>query len=103
MQGAHLVGVGTELQAARVDPVLEDHGMDLLLGGLGHPAAGVRHDHDPLDAQQVGGEHEGAQDVLGDSGAGVAQDLRVAGREPEHPQRVDPGVHAGQDRQAAGC
>ena len=36
----------------------------------------------------------------GDPAAGVAEDLGVAGLEAEHPQRVDPGVHAGDDRDA---
>ena len=47
-------------------------------------------------------EHQRPQHVVGHPGAGVAQDLGVAGLQPEHPQRVDPGVHAGQHGQPAG-
>ena len=67
-----------------------------------HPAIGVRDHHQALDAEQVPREHERRQDVVGDARAGVAEDLRVAGLEPEHRERVDPRVDAGQHGEAAG-
>ena len=58
-------------------------------------AFGVRHDQDPLDAQQVHSQHHGVQGRAADVPTGIAEDLRIAGLEPEHPERVDARVHAG--------
>ena len=58
------------------------------------PAPRVLHDADTVDTEQVRREHESAQHVVGDPGARVADDLRVARREPEHRERLDARVHA---------
>ena len=63
-------------------PAARDRLVHLLLAARGHPAVRVRDDHHAVDAEQVDGEHERAQDVVGDPGAGVAEDLRVAGPSP---------------------
>ena len=66
-------------------------------GGLapsGHPAFRVRDDHRSVDAEQIGREDECAEHVVGDAGAGIPQDLRVARPETEHRERLDAGVHA---------
>ncbi len=60
----------------------------------------MRDDQDPVDAEQVHAEDERLEGRRGDPAAGVAEDLRVAVLEPEHPERVDPRVHAGHDRDA---
>ena len=62
----------------------------------------MRDDHHAVDAEQVRGEDERAEHVVGDAGAGVAQDLRVAGREAEHLQRLDPRVDARQHGEPSG-
>ena len=77
------------------DPLVQ-----LGLGAAGHRAAGVRDDQDALDAEQVDAEHQRLERLGRDPAAGVAEDLGVAGLQPDHPQRVDPGVHAGHDRDA---
>ena len=66
----------------------------------GHRAAGVRDDQDPLHAEQVDAEHQRLEGGGGHPAARVAEDLGVAGLEAEHPQRVDPRVHAGHDGDA---
>ena len=55
----------------------------------------------PVDAEQVHGEHQGLEGEVVDAAAGVAQDLGVARDEAEHAERVDAGVHAGDDGDAA--
>ena len=55
---------------------------------------------DAVDAEQVHAEDERLEGVGVDPAAGVAEDLGVAGREAEQPQRVDPRVHAGDDGDA---
>ena len=71
------------------------------VGDLGHPAVGVRHHQHAFDAQQVDGQDEGTQHVVGHARARVAQDLGVARPQPEQAKRVDAGVHAGHHRQPA--
>ena len=39
---------------------------------------------DPIDPEQVAGQDERPEHVIGDPGAGVAQDLRVTRSQPEH-------------------
>ena len=51
-------------------------------------------------AEQVDAEHQRLERGLGDPATRVAEDLGVARLQAEHPQRVDPGVHAGHDRHA---
>ena len=62
----------------------------------------MRDDHRAVDAEQVRREHERAQHVVGDAGAGVAEDLRVARLEAEHSQRLDARVHAREDGEPLG-
>ena len=72
--------------------------LDLGVGGDG--AAGMRDDQHPVDAEQVHPENDRLQGGVGDAAAGVAEDLGVTRRQADHPQRVDPGVHAGHHRDA---
>ena len=65
-----------------------------------HPAVGVRHHEHAGHTQQVAGEHQRTQHVVGDARSGVADDLRVAGGHPDDAQRVDAGVEAGDDCEA---
>ncbi len=90
-QRGHLVIGRAELKTARVDVVLcLDLGVDLVLGRLGHRALRVRHDEYSCDVEQVGAQHEGAQDVLGDATPRVAQHLGVAGADAEDAEGINP-------------
>jgi len=53
------------------------------------------YEHDLLRSQQALGDHEGADLVVGDHAARVAHDVRVAFLQPEHYERAETGVHAG--------
>ncbi len=46
--------------------------------GVHQSAIGVIDDHDFLGAQQVVGDQQGAQRVVGNDAAGIADDVRVA-------------------------
>jgi hypothetical protein len=76
---------------------LADPRPELVERGGGHGAPRVRDDQDPFDAEQVHAEHQRLQGGVGHATAGIAEDLGVTGLEPEHPQRIDPRVHAGHD------
>ena len=65
--------------------------------GRGELAVGVLHDRDPRDAERRGREREAPLDVVGDPGAGVAEDLGVTRLEAEHGERVDARVDARHD------
>ena len=85
-------------QAAGVRPTCFAHGClkDVCASGR-HAAVRMCDHHDSVDAEQVRGEHERAEDVVGDAGAGVAQNLRVAGPQTEHRERLDARVYAGEN------
>jgi hypothetical protein len=63
----------------------------------------VRDDQDPLDTEQVHAEHQGLECGARDPAPRVAEDLGVAMVQSEHAQRIDPRVHAGDDRHAGVC
>jgi hypothetical protein len=92
----HVEGVpGGVLTRRRPDALLE-----LALGVQRHRAPGVRDDQDSADAEQVHAQHERLQGRVGDPATGVAEDLGIPVVQPEHAQRVDARVHAGDDRDA---
>ena len=74
--------------------------MQVLLARARHLAVRVRHDEHAVHAEQVRREHQGSQHVVGHAGAGVAQDLDVALLHAEQLQRLDPAVHAGDERES---
>ncbi len=88
-------GVGT---AGRADGTV-----DLVFCLHGHPAVGVRNDHQPVDAEQGRSQDQGAEHVVGHPGPRVAQDLGVPRSQSQHPQWIDPRVHAGEDRESPAC
>jgi hypothetical protein len=67
-----------------------------------HGAVGVLDHADPGHAEQVDGQDQGPQGVVGHPRPGVADDLGVAGPQPEHGQRIDPRIDTGQDGEALG-
>ena len=66
-----------------------------------HPAVGVADDERLPRAEQVVGDHERAHGVVRRDPAGVADHVCVAVLETQGLGRIDPGVHAGDDREAA--
>ena len=61
----------------------------------------VLDDQDFLGAQQLLGDDDAAQSILGDA-AGVADDVRVAEMDAKGGGRIDARVHAGHDDVALG-
>ena len=62
----------------------------------GHPALGVVHHHRG-GAEQVLGDHQRSNGVVGDRAAGVAEQVAVADFETEQREQVEPSIHAGDD------
>ena len=58
-------------------------------------------EHDLPGAQQPLADGQGADLVIGDDTARVADDMRFAFVQPEHAVDVQPGVHAGDDGDVA--
>ena len=77
-----------------------DAGTQILFVGVHQAAIGVIDDHDFLGAQQVVGDDQGAQRVLGNDASGVANDVGVSGFQAQGADR-EPGVHAGKYGQLA--
>ena len=84
----------------RPDPgVPLDLRLELVIGELGHAAVGVVDEDDLPGAEQPLADHQRADHVVGDDAAGVADDVRVAVGEAERGAHVEPGIHAGHDRE----
>lgn len=93
-----LIPRGADLNGSCVDAGdIEDRFMNLGLGARRHAAIGVWHDEHAVDIEQVRGQHQGAQDVIGDTRPCVADDLDVAGVHAEDRQRFDSRIHTGDD------
>ena len=65
------------------------------------PQPCVHHDPDLLGPQSPLRQRQRSADVLGHQPAGVADHVRLAELEIRRDERVDPAVHAGDDRQPA--
>ncbi len=72
---------------------------DHLVGEELHPAIGVVDDEPLGRAEQLVGDDQRADRVVAGATAGVADDVRVAFAEAGVLRRVEPGIHAGQDRE----
>ena len=75
----------------------------LAQGGLvdtQQPAARVADDDDLLGAQELLADDQRADRVVGRDPARIPDDVGVTGAQAERFAHVEPGVHAGQDRQA---
>ena len=60
------------------------------------------HDDDGVDAEDVAGERQAPEHVVGHPPARVAQHVCLAEVEPERGEHVDAGVHARHDGQVPG-
>jgi hypothetical protein len=96
------VQVGERLQRpGRPDPgVSLDLGLEAVLGELDHAAVGVMDEDDLPGAEQPLANHQRADHVVADDAAGVADDVRVADGQAERAVHIEPGIHAGDDREA---
>jgi len=68
-----------------------------VLAHLQKSAVGVVDDDELLRVEQVMGDDQGAQGVVGSDAAGVADHVRVAGMQAQAVLEQDAGVHAGED------
>src|SRR5579884_3627412 len=75
--------------------------MQVLILEAEHAAVGVVDDDDLVRAEQLLGDDQRAERAEIGPPAGVADDVRVAIAQPEEVRRVQPGIHAGQDRDLA--
>jgi hypothetical protein len=78
-----------------------DAGLERVVGELEHPAVGVVDEDDLRGAKQPLTDGQRPDPVVGDHPAGVADHVRVAVREAEDGVHVQPGIHAGDDCDAA--
>jgi hypothetical protein len=79
--------------------VLLDLGLEPVVGELDHAAVGVMDEDDLPGAKQPLANYQRADHIVGDDAASVANDVRVADGQAERAMHVDPGVHAGDDRE----
>ena len=77
-----------------------DLGTQIALGGVHQPTIGVVDDHKFLAAEQIMRNDQGAQRVVGDDAAGIADDVGVSLLQAQSARRK-PRVHAGQDGELA--
>ena len=80
---------------------VREQSADDLVGEELHAAVGVVDDEPLLRAQQLVRDHEGPDGVVGRASPGVTDDVRIAFAEPGVLGGVQPGVHAGEDGEAA--
>src|SRR6266566_5547723 len=77
-----------------------DSGAQILFAGVHQSAIGVIDDHDFLGAEQIVRNDQGAQRVISDDAAGVADDVRVSLFQSQGAGRKT-GIHTGEDGQLA--
>ena len=77
-----------------------DVGLHLVVGEGQHAAVGVVDEDDLAGPEQALGDDQGAERVVGDHAAGVADDVGLALAEPQQGVHVEAGVHAGDHGQA---
>jgi hypothetical protein len=85
------IGERQELDARRVGPrLLGESFLELLGGERQHPAVGVMDDHELSCAQELGGDDERANRIIGGSPSRVSDDVGVSDVQPQEPLRVKP-------------
>jgi len=72
-----------------------------ILAHFQQAAVGVVDDDEFLRVEQVMGDDQGAQGVVGGDAAGVADHVCVTGMQAEAMLEQDAGIHAGEDRDVA--
>jgi hypothetical protein len=104
LQSRMLIFDGPDLDASRVHTKITlNNRVDLLLTRTRHSAIRMRHDQDSIDPQEIRGQHEGSQDIIGYPRPGVTKDFHIAGRHSKNSKRIDPRVHTGDDSKAPCC
>jgi hypothetical protein len=71
--------------------------------GTSHSTVGVRHYQYSVYAQQVRGEHERSQYVIGNARASVAENLRIASLHTNNSKWANSGIHASNDGKPSFC
>jgi hypothetical protein len=77
-----------------------DLAREIVVGERLHAASAVMDEHDLGGLEQPLGDDQRADHVVGDHATGVADDVRVSRFQPKRREDVQPGVHAGDDRDA---
>jgi hypothetical protein len=77
-----------------------DSGAQILLGGVHQSTISVIDDHEFLGAQQIVRDDQGAQGIVGDDAAGVADDVGVSGLQAQSADGKA-GIHTGQHGELA--
>jgi len=67
-----------------------------------HAAPGVVDQHHLLRAEEALGDDQRADDIVGGDPASVADDMGVAGLQPEDGGKIEPPIHAADHRDVAG-
>src|SRR6202012_1944178 len=99
-QQLHVLVQGRRVVVDRVEAeVGPGHPAQLLVALPGQAALGVLHDDHRVDPEDVGGQGQAPQDVVGHPAAGVADDVGLPQLQAADGEDVDAGVHAGDDGQ----
>ena len=99
-QTSNLISCRADLNGSRVNPGGLKNGLvDFRLGSARHTTIGMRHDEDSMHVEQMRGEDQCAEDVVGDPRASITNDLDVTWLHAEDGQRFDSRVHACDDGQ----
>lgn len=77
-----------------------DSGAQVQFVGVHQAAIGMIDDHELLGAEEIVGDDEGAEGIVGHDAAGVADDVGIAGFQTEGEDR-EARVHAGEDGEFA--
>jgi len=72
-------------------------GFQFVFADFQQAAVGVVDDDEFLGVEQMMGDDQGAQGVVGGDAAGIADHVRVAGMQAEAVLEQDAGIHAGED------
>ena len=94
LKGVKKRGSNSGRPGAMLDSVAQ-----VLLAGVHQSAIGVIDNHDFLSAKQIVRYDQRPQTIFRNDAAGVADDVRVSGSQPQRANR-EPRIHTRQHRQA---
>ncbi len=89
-QRVGLIGGGQKIPTVGVYPSDRSYaGANLFVRCADHGTVSVLHNADARHAKQIRGQNQRAKGVIGNSGAGITDDLSVTGLESKHCQRIN--------------
>jgi hypothetical protein len=92
----------SEFDTSRVyTELLFDRFMKLGLGFVGHTAVSVGHHQNPIDAEEISGKHQRAENVIGHACTSISQDLCIAWLHPDEGKWTYSRVHTSDDCKSA--